>query len=173
MRLDAVLQWLNQATGPALCTIDGQAGVGKSTLAQVLAAESGWTLISMDDVYPGWSGLDAAIGTMRDEFVPALLSGVRADWHQWDWAAAQLAERVSVPAGSRVIVEGCGATALCSAASGSVLQLWLSVPEEIRQQRIHTRDGAAFDAQWPEWERNWNAYLAREQPQLRAVAFLG
>lgn len=173
MRLDAVLQWLNQATGPALCTIDGPSGAGKSTLARELAAESGWTLISMDDMYPGWSGLDAAIETMRDEFVPPLLLGSQVSWPRWDWAAALVAERVSVPAGSRVILEGCGATAVCTRASGSVRQLWLSVPEEIRQQRIHTRDGAAFDAHWPEWERNWNAYLAREQPQLRAVTFLG
>ena len=62
------------AAGPnPVVLIDGPSGAGKSTLADALVAH--WPrpntpqLVRMDDIYPGWDGLDAAIDHLHRKSV--------------------------------------------------------------------------------------------------------
>ena len=45
-----------------LIAIDGPSGAGKTTLARDVAAVLAAPTIHMDDLYPGWDGLRAAVG---------------------------------------------------------------------------------------------------------------
>ncbi len=48
------------ASGPRpVVLIDGRSGAGKTTLARDLAPMLGAQLVSLDDIYPGWAGLEA------------------------------------------------------------------------------------------------------------------
>lgn len=161
MRIDEVRDWLFEQSGPAICAIDGPAGAGKSTMADTLCPPN-WTLIRLDDVYPGWEGLDAGISVLQRELVGPLLGGRVGRWPRWDWHAGRVADWVPVAAGSRILLEGCGAVAAASAGpepNERVLRLWLDAPAQVRAERLRQRDGEQFDPFWPIWERHWNAYV--------------
>ena len=58
--------------------IDGRSGSGKTELARSIAAH--WPeaqLVRLDDLYPGWDGLDAGSAA-----VPGILTDFR--WRAWD-----------------------------------------------------------------------------------------
>src|SRR4029453_4511046 len=68
--------------------IDGPSGAGKSTLADAL--RSGWpgarpVLVRLDDVYPGWSGMERAGDMLARTLVPRHRRGTIGSWRRWDW----------------------------------------------------------------------------------------
>ena len=46
--------------------IDGRSGAGKTTLARELAPLLGAQLVSLDDLYPGWGGLEAGSAAVHE-----------------------------------------------------------------------------------------------------------
>ncbi|GMA89644.1 hypothetical protein [Homoserinibacter gongjuensis] len=65
---------------PWVLLIDGRSGAGKTVLARDLARLTGATLVSLDEVYPGWDGLAAGAAA-----VPGIIRD--GGWRRWDWAA--------------------------------------------------------------------------------------
>ena len=70
--------------GPARCgdtrlvCVDGPSGSGKSTLAARLAAALGDPpLVHMDDLFPGWDGLAAAVPLLTEQVVAPLAPRAR------------------------------------------------------------------------------------------------
>ena len=71
---------------PHVTLIDGRSGSGKTDLARRMvdrAPET--TLIRLDDIYPGWDGLDAGSRHVHDHVLEPLAAGRRARWQRWDW----------------------------------------------------------------------------------------
>jgi len=130
--------------------VDGRSGSGKTHFAMALAAESGATVISIDDVYPGWDGLDAGSWHIFHNVVLPISQGKAARYQRWDWERNQRADWVTIPHGVPVIVEGCGAIRRESAPL-SADRIWLEAPEEIRLQRALARDGDEYAALWRRW----------------------
>ena len=98
-----------------LWLLDGRSGSGKTVLADALATELGGTVVHMDDLYPGWGGLDAGSAYALEHIVLPLSRGEAAEWRRWDWAASARAEQHRLPAGSAVVLEGCGALSRAAA----------------------------------------------------------
>ena len=153
-------------------TVDGRAGSGKSTLAdQLLERVPHVTLVRLDDVYPGWQGLAAAIDTVRVQLVEPVLTGQPGHWPRWDWSQARYTAQKFVAPGSLLLVEGCGATAVVPNAhrqgtGSSVLSLWVDTPDLRCQERLRARDGHRFDKYWPLWDEQWQKYLDDVNPRL-------
>ena len=167
--LDAVRALGRNPVGDrAVILIDGPSGAGKSTLADaVLAAWPGPvppTLVRLDDVYPGWGGLDAAIDQVGRLVLGARHSGRPAAWQRYDWAAEGPAEWHSVDPDRPLVIEGCGALARAHASLSDV-RVWLDADDGIRKQRALARDGGGFEAHWDQWQQDWEAYRTREQPE--------
>ena len=140
--------------------IDGRSGSGKTTLAERLAPLLGARVVHLDDLYPGWHGLEAgALAATRDVVVP-LAAGHAAAYRRWDWAADREGEQVRIEPGGVVIVEGCGALSRASRQHADVA-LWLEVDEPHRHDRARTRDGA--DWWWRLWREQEDAFYARER----------
>jgi hypothetical protein len=148
--------------------IDGPSGAGKSTLADALL--TAWpgpidpVLVRLDDIYPGWGGLDAAVEHIGDRVLAPRRAGRPAAWQRHDWATGTPAEWHDVDAGRPLIVEGCGALARAHAALSDV-RVWLDADDGIRKHRALTRDGGGFEAHWDQWQRDWERYRARERPE--------
>ena len=155
----------------AVVLIDGPSGAGKSTLAAaVLAAWPGPvapTLVRLDDIYPGWGGLDAAIGQIGAHLLGPRRVGEPAAWQRHDWITDAAAEWHSVDPARPLIVEGCGALARAHAGL-SDLRVWLDADDGIRKKRALDRDGGGFEAHWDQWQRDWERYRERERPDLWA-----
>lgn len=137
--------------------IDGRSGSGKSELATLIARGiPGAQVLRLDDLYPGWDGLDAA-----SEAVPAILaSGV---WRAWDWAAAAPGEVHHLDLSAPIIVEGVGALSRASRPLAHTA-LWLTTDDATRKDRALARDGDTFAPHWDRWAAQEESFIAREEP---------
>jgi len=134
------------AAGPVLVAVDGRSGAGKTDLARELARRCEASVVHMDDLYPGWSGLAAAVdllGTVLDR----LRSGAATTHPVWDWAAGAYTGEVDLPRSGIVVVEGVGA----GCARPVDLLVWLEADADVRRDRALTRDGATFAPHWEDW----------------------
>ena len=151
----------------AVVLIDGPSGAGKSTLADALLAA--WpgpiapSLVRLDDIYPGWGGLDAAVEQIGAHLLGPRRAGEAAAWLRHDWVTDASAEWHSVDPARPLIVEGCGALARAHTGLSDV-RVWLDADDGIRKQRALERDGGGFEARWDQWQRDWARYREREQP---------
>ncbi|MGR6997007.1 hypothetical protein ACU686_00905 [Yinghuangia aomiensis] len=155
--------------------IDGPSGAGKSSLADALIAA--WPaagtprLVRMDDLYPGWDGLEAGSAAVgRDLLEPLRASGSGA-WQRWDWGADRPAGRVTVAGDEPLIVEGCGSLSRRNAAVAD-LAVWLEADDALRKRRALARDGDTFAAEWDRWQAQFDRFVEREHPLALASLVL-
>lgn len=140
--------------------IDGRSGSGKTELATLLAGRLGAQLVRLDDVYPGWDGLDAA-----SRAVPGILRSHR--WRRWDWTAARAAEWHELDPGRPLIVEGVGALSRASRPLAD-RALWVELDDDdARKRRALAREGS-FAPHWERWAAQEERFLERENPRALA-----
>ena len=166
--LGPVLDAVASAGPTPVILIDGPSGAGKSTLADALVAawptEEAPQLVRLDDIYPGWNGLDAAAAHLTERVLRPRQNGEPSAWQRYDWAAGAPAEWNQVSASRPLIVEGCGTLAAANATLSDV-RVWLNADDGVRKRRALARDGDAFAAHWDHWQREWEAYCNRETPE--------
>lgn len=153
--------------------IDGPSGAGKTSLANYLAhtVMPAAQVINMDNIYPGWDGLDAAIETItRDVLAPLQREGV-GRWRLWDWSENKPSGWSTVKHNGPMIVEGCGTLAR-STVVYSHLRVWLDADERVRKHRALARDGAVFEKHWDQWQNSFDRYVERESPRDSADLIL-
>ena len=154
----------------SIVLIDGPSGAGKSTFADRLLAV--WSrpaarLVRLDQVYPGWHGLDPGAAGLRRDLVDSLARDAPARWRRWDWSAEAVAAIERMPPGRPLIVEGCGAFA-AGAGVHAAVRVWVTAPDDARRRRALDRDGGGFDDYWDLWEAQWRRHVARGRPDRRA-----
>ncbi len=151
-----------RASGPrAVVLLDGGSGAGKTTLATALAELLPAQLVSLDDLYPGWDGLEAASAAVVDDLL------LRHRWQRWDWAADRPGEIRSVDPSAALIVEGSGALSRRSRALAT-FAVWLELDVDERRRRALERDGDTYAPHWERWARQERAFFQRERPDLLA-----
>lgn len=139
--------------------IDGRSGSGKTTLAAHLAHHLGAEVVHLDDLYPGWHGLEAgSLASTRDVVAP-LAAGRPAVYRRWDWARDRPGEEAHVEPGGLVIVEGCGALSRANRVHASV-SIWNELDETTRHARVTNRDDR--DWWWRLWREQENSFYRRE-----------
>ncbi len=169
---DEVLEVLYDAPRTVTVLLDGPSGSGKSTLADGLVAA--WThpvqptLVRLDDIYPGWSGLDAAVKHLHNEVLLPRQEGRPAAWQRYDWATGKVAEWNTVDPSAPLIVEGCGALARAHVSLSDV-RIWLVADDKVRKERALRRDSELFREHWDHWQRDWDFFQARESPERWAT----
>jgi uridine kinase len=154
--------------------IDGRAGAGKTTLAHDLATRLDAPIVQLEQMYPGWDGLQAGIDLLVEAVLVPLSVGAIVQVPRYDWLTGRFVEPWPLEAPGLLIVEGVGTGALGAATFASVL-IWLELDAASRKQRALARDGEIFRPHWERWAAQEDVLLAREQTQARAdvVARLG
>jgi uridine kinase len=147
--------------------IDGRSGAGKTQLAAKLAVELGAPVVSLEDLYGGWDGLERGIGVLVSDVLEPLAAGRAVRVPRYDWLARTWAKPVALEPPEVLIVEGVGAGARRAAAHESLL-VWLDVPTAVRKQRALDRDGETFAPYWDMWAAQEDTMLARERTPERA-----
>lgn len=146
---------------PRLTLVDGRSGSGKTTVATELARSTGAQLLSLDDVYPGWDGLEAAEAHVLQHVLRALAEGRPPRWRSWNWADARPGAWHDVDPQRHLVIEGCGAISAAARALADHA-LWIELPDDVeRRRRAIARDGEAFARNWQRWARQeeWHAHL--------------
>ncbi|HWM33398.1 MAG TPA: ATP-binding protein [Pseudolysinimonas sp.] len=142
--------------------IDGRSGAGKTSLARVIAPAIGAHLVSLDDLYPGWQGLQAASRMVHEQ----LLRREEPGWRRWDWGSGRQAEWHPVDPDAPIVIEGCGAISRASRALADVA-IWVEAPDAVRRQRALDRE-PGFAAHWESWAEQERAHADRENPRALA-----
>ena len=149
---------------PDIVLIDGRSGSGKTELARAMVLEKpALQLVRMDDLYPGWDGLEAGSRHVHDY----LLAASARRWQRWDWAAGEPAEWHVLDPSRPVLVEGCGALSRENRALAAYA-IWVELDEPTRKARALARDGELYAPHWDAWAAQEDAFIARENPRALA-----
>jgi len=168
--LDELVAAISSATAGqrAVVLIDGRSGAGKTVLAEALAPRLGAQLVSLDDLYPGWEGLEAGSDAVHETVLRARDPG----WTRWDWAAARPAEWHPLDPERAIVIEGCGALSRANRALAA-FGIWIELDADERRRRSADRDHGRFDRYWQLWAAQEDAFIARERPRELADVILG
>ncbi|PRY70060.1 hypothetical protein B0I08_101183 [Glaciihabitans tibetensis] len=146
--------------------IDGRSGSGKTEFAALLvSAWPGAQLVRLDDLYPGWDGLEAGSAMVHTQVLRELR------WRRWDWAANKPAEWHPLDPTRPIVVEGCGALSVENRRAAT-LGLWVELDDATRKARALARDGQAYAPHWDAWAAQEEVFLARERPRENADAII-
>jgi cytidylate kinase len=154
-----VTEVLSLLDGRRFVCIDGPAGSGKSTLAASLGAP----VVHLDDLYEGWSGIEAGLRSAQT-MLNALAAGEAAGYRRYDWLRDEYAEWVQVPEAELLVVEGCGAGSL----EADALLVWIEAPPEECLRRGLARDGESMRDHWLRWQKTEAELFARDRTRERA-----
>jgi hypothetical protein len=148
------------AAQDAVLLIDGRSGSGKTTLAAWLAPRLGARVLALEELYPGWEGLDEAAAALATRILPALAAGRPAALRGWDWARDRPGPARWTRPGGRWVVEGCGALTPASRRLATTAVV-LDVPDGERRRRILGRDPAEALPGHRRWALRERRLLAR------------
>ena len=147
--------------------IDGASGSGKSSLGGQLAAMLGAQLLHLEDMYPGWDGLEAASSELYRE----VLSSPSPRWRGWDWPRGVHTHWRSLDATQPLVVEGSGALSRQNRLLAT-FGIWLELDEATRKRRALDRDGDRYAPHWERWALQEREFLRRERPVELADAIV-
>jgi uridine kinase len=156
-----------------LVAVDGPAGSGKTSFAGALhglltARRVVATVMHLDDVYEGWTGLDSALETrVTQQLLEPLAESQRARWQRYDWAAERFDGWEELVPPHLLVLEGCGSGARAYAAYLTVL-VWVEAPRQARLARGIARDGERMRAHWLRWMRGEARHFQLNETRRRA-----
>lgn len=154
--------------GPVhVIAIDGRSGSGKTSLAREIAAEWGAQVVSMDSIYPGWTGLAEATPLLLDHVLEPLARGEAATVPTWDWLADRPGPVLPLEVTDRLVVEGCGST-VGAASHHAGTRVWLDGPARVRRERAIARDGVLFEEHWEMWAEQEAMVFSEDRTRERA-----
>ena len=135
---------------PMTVLIDGPSGAGKTWAAASLAERTGWSVVHLDEFYPGWRGLAAGSEMVTSQ----VLREHNPGYWRWDWEASVPSEWAGLDVRDDLIVEGVGAITEDSVAAarerGGVVTFFIDGPREARRARALERD-----PDYAEWFETW------------------
>lgn len=145
--------------------IDGGSGSGKTTLARQIVERypEAMQLVSLDDVYPGWSGLAAGSAAVAQ----TILDPTDPHYRRWNWETNQPAEIVELSPALPLVIEGCGAVTPRNAELAT-FTVFLDIPLHIRKERALARDGDAYRPYWEMWARQEAWHWQQHHPEKLA-----
>lgn len=153
---------------PLVVAVDGPSGAGKTSLASQLAdVLDDAAVVHLDDFYPGWDGLEAAVPRLIAWVLMPVSLGRPARWRRYDWVAGRYAEWHEVPPCGVLLVDGVGSGARACAAYLDAL-LWVETAEPERYRRAMARDGVGYRPYWRRWAAAEQTHHARERTRERA-----
>ena len=177
--IEALLQ-LAQSRAPRcgqtrIIAVDGPSGSGKTTLAQELVdalSRQGPSVqivqtVHMDDLYPGWDGLEAAVPRLAQWVLEPLAQGRDGAYRRYDWERGAYAEWHPVPVAAWLVVEGVGCGAQALADHYSALW-WIEADRAERMRRGLARDGETYAPHWERWAAQEELVFAGEGTRRRA-----
>lgn len=123
--------------------IDGPAGSGKTTLAQLLAAQiDGAPIVHMDNVYDGWQQdlIFDLPEKLETQILKPLKVGAPVSYQKYDWHQSAFTNSVDLPPSNFLILEGVGA-ANPKLSDYLALAIWIEADSSVRLDRVLARDG--------------------------------
>jgi len=150
-----------------LITIDGPAGSGKTTLAEVIhenLAKGGESVatIHMDDLYAGWDlALSSELTQSLEQILKAYCKRGQIQIPQYDWLEERFSSPLTIDSPDVLILEGVGSGQKITRDSSDI-KLWIEAPREIAFARVLERDGENIRPQMQQWQVRESAHFLEE-----------
>lgn len=167
---DALAQRIREnASGRIVVLVDGASASGKTTLATDLAYLLNAQMVAMDDLYPGWGGLEVGSSMIAG----SVLDDDKPRWQRWDWKHNKPAEWHKVNPKKNLVIEGSGALSRANRELATY-GIWIHLDADSRRKRKIQRDGTLNMEQWDRWAMQEQTFFRRERPdQLADVVIDG
>lgn len=172
--LEEVLASLKSLATPAIITIDGPAGAGKTTLAEILKSELrqikvSVEIIHMDDLYDGWvNALGSKLARALEDIIAQ--SESKEIIHPiFNWVEGRYTRVRSIPKPQVLILEGVGA-GRSEIREKVDLSIWVEIEPELGIRRAIERDGDEIAPYMPKWSENQSHHFA-EHHTLENASF--
>ena len=161
-RLVDLVSWRQPACGGTLVVaVDGPSGAGKTDLSEALARATRGHLLQLEDVYPGWHGLERT-PPMIAAALESIAVGEMGSVQRWDWVEDRPGSELPVPPAPLLILDGVGSGAAVIRPYLSVL-VWVEAPADVRKRRALARDGETYAPFWEVWaEQEWGHFVAQQ-----------
>ncbi len=164
MALDEALRLLDAAAATTVL-IDGRSGSGKTTLAtQLCQVWADSLLVRLDDIYPGWDGLQWAAEHIETSLLQPRSEHRAGRWRSWDWATDRPGSWHVVQPQRRLIIEGIG-TLTPRTRMLADLAIWVDADDDDRKRRALRRDGDTYRPHWDRWAAQEVEFIARYDPR--------
>jgi uridine kinase len=147
--------------------IDGGSGSGKSSIADQLALTLPARVVRLEDIYPGWDGLEAASDAVHGD----ILASEDPGWRSWDWTRSAPGESHPIDSSGALIIEGSGSLSRKNRRLAT-FGIWLRLDEPTRRERALERDGDVYAPHWDRWAAQEARFAERERPEEWADAVL-
>ncbi len=159
---DEAVARIGARPAPRIVAVDGGAGAGKTTYADQLAERLGAQVVHTDDLLDGWAGQFTFWDRLRSDVLVPFQQSRPGGYRRFDWYAGEFGDRVVVPPGSTLIVEGVSAIAACGSAAS--FRIFLDVPRSVREARWAARDGIDPQPEWTAWLDAEDAFFDAARP---------
>ena len=156
-----------KAGSTRVIAVDGRSGAGKTSFAAGLRAELSAPVVTLEELYGGWDGLERGIDLLVSDVLGPIAAGRAARVPRYDWVAGAWEKPWVLEPPEILIIEGVGAGARRAAAHESLL-IWMESAASVRKKRALDRDGETFTPYWDMWAVQEDAMLARERTPDRA-----
>ncbi|WP_182354833.1 hypothetical protein [Flaviflexus huanghaiensis] len=151
---------------PAVVTIDGLSGAGKTFLGEALSRELHAAglhslLLEVELWAHGWTDLAGAV-----DRVAGVVAGLRdgpVETRTWNWWTESEEPPILLKPRPVIIVVGCGAGQI-----RSHLSIWIDADEKLRATRVASRDPYDWSEHWDEWARQEQELLLRWDARANA-----
>lgn len=140
---------------PAIVTIDGFSGAGKTVLGESLSRilPSRATLLLEVELWAhGWGDLAGGVERVR-HLVDSLKDGP-VTTSTWNWWTEEEEPPTEITPRPIILVVGCGAGQI-----KSDLAVWIDLDEESRLARVKARDPYDWSLHWDDWAGQERALL--------------
>jgi len=150
-----------------LITIDGPAGSGKTTLAEMIhenLAKGGESVatIHMDDLYAGWElALSPELTQSLEQILTTYFERGQIQIPQYDWLEERFSSPLTINSPNVLILEGVGSGQKITRDSADI-KLWIEAPREIAFARVLERDGENIRPQMQQWQVRESAHFLEE-----------
>lgn len=153
-------------------TIDGPAGAGKTTLAEIIKAQLrsesvSVEIIHMDDLYDGWENplglkLSRALSDIRSQ-----LSGKEITFPIYNWHEGKYSRIRSLASPKVLILEGVGSghTAI---REDVALSVWVDIEPRAGIERVIARDGSSVAPFMEKWLESQESHFLEHHTRQAA-----
>ncbi len=157
----------------SVLAVDGASGSGKTTFAARLAAALADltgdepAVVHLDDLYPGWDGLAAAVPRLVRQVLSPARHGRIPRYRRYDWHRGEYVEWRAVRRHRYLVVEGAGST--CGVAREYfAVRVFVDAHPDDRMRRALERDGEIFRPHWDRWARQESALFGPDRTRRAA-----
>jgi uridine kinase len=155
-----------------LILIDGPAGSGKTTMAEMLKAELNAQVVHMDDLYHGWEDAltTQTMSRIMTQLLQPLLAHKSGSYRKYDWVNSKLGELIWIEPGV-VIIEGVGSASSLIRDYASLV-IWLEVEPDLGLSRVLARDGNQISEEMKKWQATERAWHFKDETRQHSDVLL-